>query len=295
MTNENQSDKFDTFDDWLRRCPPIAPPVGLRERCIATISPVGTLAKSFPKRARLTMAAKLIAVASSAIAATIFVAWLAGSRNQSVFAQAIEQTKKAPAIHIRETNVDPDARPGFLGTSEWWIVPGAGLRRTCKNNDEVEYVVVKRDGQSTTWFPERNAVEIKSSHEAIGDFPYFTDATLALERFETMAKEQKIPITAEELQRNGKAIRRIQIKDLREGEQGNAALMATLIVDIDVATNRIVRKWTHEWAVGKDRNNYASLDATLVMDIDYPAPSDLPKSLFKLEYPANAKVIREDR
>jgi hypothetical protein len=295
MTNENAADEFDEFDEWLSRCPPIAPPASLRERCIATISAEGTVANPVPKRGRFAMAAKLMAVASSAIAATILVAWFAGSRNQSVFAQAIEQTKKAPAIHIRETNVDPEARPGLLGTSEWWIVPGAGLRRTCKNNDEVEYVIVRRDGQSTTWFPERNAVEIKSSHETIGAFPYFTDGTLALERFETMAKEQKIPITAEEVQRNGKTIRRLQIKDLREGEQGNAALMATLIVDIDAATNRIVRRWTHEWAVGKDRNNYASLDATLVMDIDYPVLSDLPKSLFKLEYPADAKVIREDR
>jgi hypothetical protein len=295
MTNENQPDESDTFDEWLRRCPPIAPPAGLRERCMTTMSPEGTLAKPVPKWGRLAIAAKLIAVASSAIAATILVAWFAGSRNQSVFAQAIEQTKKAPAIHIRETNVDPEARPGYLGTSEWWIVPGTGLRRICKRNDEVEYVVVKRDGQSTTWFPERNTVEIKSSHETIGDFPYFTDATLALERFEAMAKEQKIPITAEEVQQNGKTIRRIQIKDLREGEQGNAALMATLIVDIDVATNRIVRRWTHAWAVGKDRNNYASLDATSVMDIDYPGLSDLPNSLFKLEYPADAKVVREDR
>jgi hypothetical protein len=296
MTDENLSDEFDAFDNWLRTCPPVAPPLNLRERCLMTI-PMGPNRELRPlvrPRPKFASVAKVVAAISATIAATLAIAWLSGAREQSVFAQAIEQSAKAPAIHIVETFIDPEARPGLLATGEWWVIPGDRQRRVCKNNNEVEFVNVKSEGNSTIWFPGRNVVEIKPNHEAVGNLPYFTDATLSLRRFEDLAKQQKVPITVETIEKDGKALRRIQIKDLREDKLADAELMLTLIVDIDSATNRIVRTWSHEWAVGKERANYASLNSTHVMDLNYPTPSSLPDSLFKVDYPAGAKVTREN-
>ncbi len=293
MAYENHSGDFDTFDKWLASCPPTTPPARLRDRCAATILRKTDSIEPVRSRRHLALAPKLIAAVSSAIAAAIVITLISGSREQSVFAQALEQSAKAPAMHIVETYVDPVTSPGLLVTSEWWIVPGAGFRRISKKNGVVEFVVVVHNGQSTEWIPERNIVEIRPSHEAVGDVPYFTDAALALRRLETMAKDQTVPIRTEEAQKDGKAIRRIQITNLTEGRQADSALMLTLVVDIDTATNRVVKKWSHEWAVGQDRSNYAAQDATLVMDVDYPALRQLPESLFKLEYPASAKVARQ--
>jgi hypothetical protein len=109
-----------------------------------------------------------------------------------------------------------------------------------------------------------------------------------------MANDQKISLTQKQIVKPGGKIRRLEIKDLREVQQPNAVLMLSLIVDIDDVTNRIVRKWSHERAVGKDRGNFAAGNATSVMEIDYPTLDSLPESLFRVEYPSDAKVTRAD-
>ena len=290
---ENREDAFDAFDTWLNSCPAASPPVGLVERCLATIPETGssiTVARPTRQRGR---ALKVIAV-GTAIAATVVVAWLGLHSERSAFAEAIRQTTHANAVHILETFTDPERSPGELRTSEWWIRPGVGMKRVVKVNGEMAYVFVTRDGETTNWFPGENSVVIKRDSHPVDDFPYFTSAILAIKKIEQMASDQKIPLTQQEIVKPDGKIRRLEIKDLREVEQPNAVLMLSLIVDIDDVTNRIVRKWSHEWAVGKHRENFATGNATSVMEIDYPTPDSLPESLFRVEYPSDAKVTRAD-
>jgi hypothetical protein len=294
MANENHNDDFDELECWLSSCPPVAPPVGLRERCVATIPAQENLVPMVRPRNWQVQAAKVAAAISSAIAATILVVWVSGSQERSVFAKAIEETNRAAAVHILETWMDPERRPGQLRTSEWWIVPGVGQRRVAKVNGEVLFVSVTHGGQRSTWFPERNTLEITPDTEPLRGVPYFTDPLLFLGDFEQKAKEQNIPITYREFERKDKKIHQVQIKDVCLFELPDAKSTATVIVDVDSATNRIVRSWSHEWAVGsKAKDHIASLNATSVMDIDYPAPETLPESLFKLEYPADAQIERK--
>jgi hypothetical protein len=287
---ENEVVNFDAFESWLRTCPAVNLPVELLDRCLSTIP--GNASPSIAARPTRhhARAAKIIAGIGSIVAVTVLALFLLENRQHSVFAQVIEQTTHATAIHILETFSDPERSPEELRTSEWWVRPGIGMRRILKVNGEVEYIFVKYRGETINWLPRDNSVVIKQASDPVGDLPYFTNAILALKKIEQMANEQRIPVSEQHIAKSGSKLRRFEIKNLREDQQNNATLMLSIVVDIDDVTNRIVRNWSHEWAVGKDRDNFATLNATHVMEIDYP--ETLPESLFKIDYPTDAKVTR---
>jgi hypothetical protein len=299
--NRPNDERPGSFDDWLTSCPPADLPRGLREACLRTVSQV---ARPFvaaragrPRSFRYRTAA---AVGLLATAAVLFVA-LIGGQGDSVFARALESSQAAEAVYILETRTDPNRSPGQIDNSEWLTRRGHGSRRVVRRNNEIQYVWVNHNGKSTKWSPTTNEVVIQSNAGDIDVAPYFAAAAIELRDYEQKAREQGIPIRIEEADRRGTRVRQIRIEDFYLDDQDDDTLISTLIVDIDVATNRIIRQSTRRrpTADSGDRGHAANSDApvavaaTQIFDIKYPDPDSIEDSMFSIQFPEDAEVTRD--
>jgi hypothetical protein len=209
-----------------------------------------------------------------------------------VFAEAIRKSSAAPAVHFVETFTELERDPGSVRSSEWWSVRGVGSARALKSDGKVTRRIMWQKGEVTTWDLENNEVLITPTSDPVDRVaPWLTDAE-TLRDYEKKAKAQGIPIKVDKVTVNGREIRRIRIVNLLVAEQDDSKQKMTLIVDIDAATERIVRQWSHLAASGPNRENFASLNSVHEFVIDYPDPKSVEPSIFKLDYPADAKVTR---
>jgi len=296
MTNtQNRDELFDEFETWLRSCPPTKPPDDLRARCLRTVP------SEHQTRAVFTFASyrnvwrehrvKLVG-GLSLLAASIVVVCFLAQGPESVFAAAIRKSAAAPAVHFVETFSELEREPGSVRSSEWWIVRGIGKARVLKTDGQVTRRIVWHKSEVTNWNLENNEVSITpTSHPVDRVAGWLTDAD-TLRDYEKKAKEQGIPIKVDKVAIDGREIRRVRIVDLIVTEQDDTKQKMTLIVDIDDSTNRIVRKWSHLSASGPNRENFASLNSVHEFVIDYPDAKSIDRSIFKLDYPADAKVTR---
>ena len=105
MTNEHD---FDKFERWLMNCPSTELPSKLRDGGVATI-PV----EKVSRRQRLDRLwgdrlVRLVGGAIALTAAAIAASLIMFSRDSSVFAQAVAESRDAAIIHIIETSRDPE-------------------------------------------------------------------------------------------------------------------------------------------------------------------------------------------
>ncbi len=289
-TNRN----LDAFESWLATHPEAELPSELRAECLDTIPVRKVARRQQPAALSRSGLTRLIGGTLALSAALIAALWIVLSDNSSVFAQALAESRGAAVIHIVEMFQDPERQPGKVTSNEWWIAPRKGVRRIAKRNGEVAFEMVRDNTTTSVWFPEKNEVRIEPSAQLEGVGQWIVDPTADLLFLEKKAKDQGVPIKTSESEQSGRLVRRVRMDDVVLDKSDDASLIISLVVEIDVATNRVVRRWSHERALGKNRESYSSLDATTEFVIDYPDAGQFGASFFELDYPDDARVTRLD-
>jgi hypothetical protein len=289
------ADQPDAFDVWLTSCPQVDVPPGLRERCLATVpSAAAERAVAAPiatggRQRGLFRYRTAAAVGLLATAAVLFVA-LVGGQGDSIFARALDSSQEAEVVYIVETRSDPQRNPGQTDSSQWLSYRGHGSRHVLRRNNEIQYVWVNHNGESTKWWPSEQRVAIQSNAGDVDVAPYFAAAAAELRDYEQMARAQGIPIRVEEISRRGTKVRQIRIEGFESDGSEEPGSISTVIVDIDIATNRIIHQSTRHQPLGENGNTPGRDDVTQIVNIQYPDADFVDVSQFAIRYPADAKV-----
>ena len=305
---QDHGDSFvsDRFDEWLTSFPESDPPVGLRERCRATIAQSGTGARRQRTNPRINLLKGVFTMRNlknSAVFAAIVAAlvisstWLPFSR--TVLAQSVQTMtdslramEQAPAAHVMSKTTESRS-PDMLTVSEVWAIRGVATAQTVKVNDIVTWRVLDDRKTYTDWSAKTNEVRTQPSllaHEVkrpsgppSGLWMWLPD--VILQRHDEWAKQSGIPAKIEQINEGDKKLRRVSIGPGARVLAG--PMTSSLTMDIDDATNRPVRIVL--------TIDYSTYKQTSEFHIEYPEPATVDKSLFVFQTPKDAKPVRIDQ
>jgi len=298
----------DSFENWLRACPPVEPPAALGDRCRTTIpehicSPPATgatfsaaaLSAAGPGTPNTFWRRPWIktAVAASLLMASLLAALIITGERPLLLAEVIAKSQEAPAAHLIDTSSDSERAPGQIHGRQMWVIKGIGSSEVFTVNGKVTMRRVSLGGTLTTWDVEKNEVVIEPT-AGPGDGALWLTTLQQLENLEKVAHEQKIPIEIEKLRVNGRPIERVRIEGIHVAPIGESALVGGAVIDVDPSTKRLLRLAGHGKALGKERLRYGSLNSTSEQVIDYPDPNTIDRSIFHLAYPSSVKVVRHE-
>jgi hypothetical protein len=297
----------DSFENWLRACPPVEPPAALRDRCRTTIpedicspSAAGAtfsgaaLSAAGPGMPNTIWRRSWLktAVAASFLVASLLVALIVTGERPLLLAEVIAKSQEAPAAHLIDTSSDSERAPGQIHGRQMWVIKGIGSSEVFTVNGKVTMRRVSMGGTLTTWDVEKNEVVIEPT-TGPSDGALWLTTLQQLEYLEKQAHEQKVPIEIEKLRVDGRPIERVRIEGIHM-RMGESAAVGGSVIDVDPSTKRLLRLAGHGKTVGKERLRYASLNSTTEEVIDYPDPNTIDRSIFHLAYPPSVKVVRHE-
>ncbi len=321
--NQSKRDLFewDEIDDRLARCEETSPPDELRSVILSeiptealTVASSSDAAKSATTRRTLLGNRRLrYAVAASAATLAFVIFFLSRTETPAeaepwdLLVAAAEASGKVEALHI--TNIfryEHKSLEKKAGVEHSWWLRNVGFARVARNREgEVIHAIAQRHGLEEKYNGNTNEFVIEPIVGNSGDFappPNWFDLdneyNFAGGIFK-QAKKLDIPIDVTELEIDGRKVKRMSVHDVKFGgpEVLNEHIYSSS-VEIDVATNHIIRTRTEDREVrkpgsekyfGKDDVPKDSVHEFL---FDYPDPSRFDLSVFTLPIPADAIVIR---